>query len=166
MKKYLEITNAHGWTVEGLQEYENLVKNRSILKKVKVIRLIMQGCSAVYVANLLNIHRETVSTYVKKFNSGGMRKLLVREYSSGKPPYLSVEKEKELISMIKFSTPSEHGCDCSQIWNTRSLKCVLKRKFEITMSRNGIGEMLRRWGFKYEYPAYIDNNSIYKYEDK
>lgn len=36
----------------------------------------MQGYYAIQVAELLNIHRETISEYVKKFNNGGMEELL------------------------------------------------------------------------------------------
>lgn len=77
-------------------------------KRVAVIRLIMQGYYAIQVAELLNLHRETISGYVKTFNQGGMEALLHREYS-GKPSFLSPEEEQELRRMIEHSTPAEEG---------------------------------------------------------
>ena len=57
--------------------------------------LIMQGYYAIQVAELLNVHRETISSYVKKFNHGGMEALIHRDYSPGKPPFLSPERNKK-----------------------------------------------------------------------
>lgn len=56
-------------------------------KRVIVIRLIMQGYYVIQVAELLNIHRETISDYVKKFNEGGMETLLHRKYAPGRRAY-------------------------------------------------------------------------------
>ena len=43
----------------------------------------MKGYYAIQVAELLHIHRETISDYVKKFNEGGMETLLHRKYAPG-----------------------------------------------------------------------------------
>ena len=72
MGKGLQITNTHGWTIENLQFQEKALKKASMAKRMTVIRLIMQGYYAIQVAELLNIHRETISDYVKKFNEGGI----------------------------------------------------------------------------------------------
>lgn len=154
MRKGLTITNNHGWTVERLQAYERTIKKSSMAKRVAVIRLIMQNYYAVQVADLLNVHRETISGYVRKFNQGGMEALLYREYSPGKPPFLSSEAEQELRRMLAHSTPAEEGYGCESSWDTRILKHVIEDKFSIRMSRNGIGEMLKRWGFSYTRPTY------------
>src|SRR6476620_3697155 len=81
MRKGLTITNDHGWTVEILQAHEKTIKKASMAKRVAVIRMIMQGYYASQVAELLNVHRETISSYVKKFNQGGMESLIHRDYS-------------------------------------------------------------------------------------
>lgn len=107
-------------------------------KRVAVVRLIMQGHYAFEIAGWLNIHRQTVSKYVKKFNQGGMDSLLHREYAPGKTPFLSPEE----------------GYGCETCRDTRILQEVLKKKFAVTMSRSGIGDMLKRWGFSYTRPTY------------
>ncbi|MDQ0221234.1 helix-turn-helix domain-containing protein [Peribacillus cavernae] len=78
-------------------------------KRVAVIRLIMQGYYGIQVAVLLNLHREIISSYDKKFHQGGMKALLHRDYSSGKPPFLSPEEEQEVKRMIEHSTPVKKG---------------------------------------------------------
>jgi len=154
MRKGVTITNNHGWTIEQLQAHEKTMKKASMAKRVAVIRLIMQGYYAIQVADLLNVHRETISTYVKKFNQGGMEALIHRDYSPGKPSFLSPEEEQEVRQMIEHSTPAEEGYGCESCWDTRILKHVLEEKFSITMSRSGICEMLKRWGFSYTRPTY------------
>lgn len=95
-KKGLQITNDHGWTIERLQEQERKMKKANMAKRIAVIRLIMQGYLGIQVAELLNLHRETVSIYVQKFTQGGMDALLERRYAPGRKPYLSPEEEREL----------------------------------------------------------------------
>ncbi|MEH7463646.1 winged helix-turn-helix domain-containing protein [Bacillus thuringiensis] len=154
MRKGLQITNTHGWTVEQLQKQEKIVKRASMAKRVTVIRLIMQGYYAIQVAKLLNIHRETISEYVKKFNAGGMDELLNRGYAPGRIPYLTAEEEGEVRRMMTFSTPAEEGYGCETSWDTRILKEVIEDRFSIMMSRGGVSRMLKRWGFSYTQPTY------------
>jgi transposase len=91
----LQITNDHGWTVERLQEQECKMKKANMAKRIAVIRSIIQGYLGIQVAELLNIHRETVSIYVQKFNQGDMEILLEHHYSPGRKPYLPLDKEHE-----------------------------------------------------------------------
>ena len=154
MGKGLQITNTHGWTIEHLQFQEKILKKTSMAKRVTVIRLIMQGYYAIQVAELLNIHRETISGYVKKFNEGGMEALLHRKYAPGRRPYLLPAEEHEVRRMLESSTPAEEGYGCQTCWDTRILKEVLEDRFSVTMSRGGIGHMLKRWGFSYTRPTY------------
>ncbi|RDV23061.1 helix-turn-helix domain-containing protein, partial [Parageobacillus toebii] len=57
------------------------MKNANIAKRIAAIRLMMQGYLGIQAAELLNLHRETVSIYVQKFNQGGMDALLERRYA-------------------------------------------------------------------------------------
>jgi transposase len=108
------------------------------------------------VAELLNVHRETISSYVKKFNHGGMDSLIHRDYSPDKSPFLSPDEEQEgsKEDMLEHSAPTEEGYGCESCWDTKILKHMLEEKFEIIMSRNGIKDMLKRWGFSYTHPTY------------
>ncbi len=154
MKKGLTITNDHGWTVEQLCAHERTIKESVMAKRVATIRLILQGYLGIQVASLLNIHRETISSYVQKFNRGGMDELLHRGYAPGRKPYLSLEEEEELKRMIETSTPAEEGYGIESSWDTRVLQHALEEKFSVTMSRGGIKDMLHRLGFTYTRPTY------------
>lgn len=154
MGKGLQITNTHGWTVELLQAQEKAIEKTSMAKRVMTIRLLMQGHYAIQVADLLHLHRETVSDYAKKFNEGGIEGLLHRKYAPGRRPYLVPEEAQEIRRMLESSTPAEEGYDCHSCWDTRILKDVLEDRFSVFMSRGGIRHMLNRWGFSYTRPTY------------
>ncbi|MFJ5623131.1 winged helix-turn-helix domain-containing protein [Peribacillus loiseleuriae] len=154
MGKGLHIANTHGWTLERLQAYEKTIQKASMARRIATIRLLMQGYYAIQVAELLNLHRETVSEYVKKFNTSGMEGLLHRKYAPGRRAYLSPEAEQEIRRILEFSTPAEEGYGCESCWDTRILKEVLEDRFSVIMTRGGINLMLKRWGFSYTRPTY------------
>ena len=99
MGKGLQITNTHGWTIERLQSQEKAIQKASMAKRVTVIRLTMKGYQAIQVAELLNIHRETISDYVKKFNEGGMEALLQRKYAPGRRDMLPIRQTDSKIKI-------------------------------------------------------------------
>jgi transposase len=148
------ITNFHGWTVETLQAYQNTIQDASSLKRVMAVRLVMEGYQGKTVAALLSIHRQSVSTYVRSFNKGGMDLLLERGKAPGRSPYLSESEEQEVRRMLTESTPAEEGIGPESCWDTRVLQHVLEERFSVFMTRSGIGEMLKRWGFSYTRPTY------------
>lgn len=139
--KRLQITNTHGWTMEQLQKQEKTMTKASIAKRVTVIRLLIQGYYAIQVAELLNIHRETISEYVKKFNAGGLEALISRGYAPGRIPYLTDKEEQEVCWMMVSSTPNKEGDGCETSWDTRILQEVIEEKFSVSMTRSGIARM-------------------------
>lgn len=152
--KALTITNDHGWTPTDLRQYEKTIPNGKMRQRVMTIRLIMEHYTGKEVAHLLNLHRETVSTYVKTFNQHGMDGLLTREYSTGKPPYLTQKEKEELRHMILESTPEKEGFGIDVNWDTRVIQHVINEKFSVTMSRSGIYRMLTGMGLSYTRPTY------------
>ncbi|WP_286173359.1 helix-turn-helix domain-containing protein [Geobacillus sp. E263] len=105
-KKGLQITNDHGWTIERLQEQERAMKKANMAKRIAVIRLIMQGYLGIQAAELLNLHRETVSIYVQKFNQGGMEALLEHRYAPGQKA-VSVSGRR---TRMKKDAGRKHSC--------------------------------------------------------
>jgi transposase len=60
-------------------------------------------------ANLCNLHRQSVATYVKKFNEGGIDALLERKGGTSCPCFITAEQQNELKQVILKSSPSERG---------------------------------------------------------
>lgn len=154
MMKVLRITNDHGWTPADLRQYEKTIQNVKMRQRVMTIRLIIERYTGKEVSQLLNLHRETVSIYVKTFNQYGMDGLVTRQYSTGKPAYLTQEEKEELRRMILESTPEKEGFGIDANWDTRVIQHVIYEKFSVTMSRSGIYRMLTGMGLSYTRPTY------------
>ncbi|WP_260440997.1 transposase [Parageobacillus thermoglucosidasius] len=105
--KRLKITDDHGFTARKLRKEERKIKDASLRQRVTAVRLIMEGYLGKEVAEMLNLHRQSVSTYVQLFNEGGLEKLLDKKTPPGKSPYLTEEQQKKLKHMILHSTPFE-----------------------------------------------------------
>ena len=70
---------------------------------------VMEGYQGLEAAALLNVHRQSVSTYVNHFNQGGMDQLLKRKSAPGRSPYLSATEEEEVKRWLTESTPAKEG---------------------------------------------------------
>lgn len=108
-KTQLTSTNTHGWMIEELMECEGTTSDAASLKRIMAVRFVMEGYQGIEVATLLNLHRQSVSTYVKRFNQGGMDDLLERKSAPGRSPYLSELEEIEVKRWLTESTPADEG---------------------------------------------------------
>lgn len=154
MKKSL-ITNTHGFTSEALRKEERAISDAFFRQRVTAVRLILEGFSTVKAAEVLGICRQSVSTYVKMFNRGGIAELLQRNFPPGKQPYLSPEEQMEVKKVILESTPEQEGIEPSQSWDTRLLQKWIEERFSVTMSRSGIADMLHRLELRWKRTTYV-----------
>ncbi|PEP83829.1 hypothetical protein CN585_30995, partial [Bacillus toyonensis] len=73
-----------------------------------------------------------------------MEGLLTRKQILGKKPYLTKQLQEELKQLILHTTPAELQFDQESFWNTRNIQYLIKEKFAICISREGIRKMLHR----------------------
>ncbi|EJP81745.1 helix-turn-helix domain-containing protein [Bacillus cereus] len=150
----LHVTTKYGITVYNLLQEERKIKNSFFKQRLMSIRLVMEGHSATSAAQIIGICCQSVSTYVQIFNSDGIEGLLERRYPPGRTPYLSLDEEAEIRNMLIESTPNQEGIGPETHWDTRVLQYLLEERYHVSMSRGGICDMLRRWGFTYTRPTY------------
>ncbi len=81
--------------------------------RITAARLVMEGYMGKEVAALCNLHHQSVATYVKKFNEGGMDALLERKCGLGRTCFLTAEQQNELKHVILTSSPSDYGLGCT-----------------------------------------------------
>jgi transposase len=151
----LTITNTHGFTPTNLRKYEKKQTNAHLRVRITAVRLVMEGRMGKEVAHLCNLHRQSVSTYVKKFNEGGMDALLDRKYGTGRKCFLTEDQQMELKTVMLTSSPSDHGLGCAVSWTTPVIREYLKNTYDIRMSLTGILRMLWRLGLSYTRPTYV-----------
>lgn len=153
--KALQITKTHGLTIDHLRQMEKRTKEAGDRTRLAAVRLVMEGYKGIDVAAMLNIHRQSVSTYVKNFEEGGIQKLLQRKIPPGKVPYLLKEEQNELKQTILTKTPHELGMGLESHWNTKVIQDYLFEQFGVWMTREGIRVMLQRLELRYTRPTYV-----------
>jgi transposase len=152
--KRLKVTELHGWTVRTLRKQERKIKDVALRQRVMAVRLVLEGYLGKDVAAMLNLHRQSVATYVSAFNQGGLEAVLERKFPPGKQPYLTEQQREELKQIIIESTPAAQGMGMYASWDTRIIQMLLQEKYQISMTRGGIMGMLRRMGLSYTRPTY------------
>jgi DNA-binding NarL/FixJ family response regulator len=65
--KALQITKTHGISSDDLRQMEKRTIEASDCTLLSAVRLVMEGHKAIDIAAMLNVHRQSVSTYVKNF---------------------------------------------------------------------------------------------------
>ena len=108
----------------------------------------------VDVAIILGIHRQSVASYVKKFKEHALEGLLTRKQIPGEKPYLTKQQQEKLKQLILHTTPAELQFGQESFWK-RNIQYVIKEKFAICMSREGIRKMLHRMKFSYTNATYV-----------
>ncbi|OGO93002.1 MAG: hypothetical protein A2Y17_07175 [Clostridiales bacterium GWF2_38_85] len=154
MKK-AEITNTHGETKASLKraisKYSE-VKKAEI--KITVVMLCMEGYGSNEIAQMLCIHKDTASKYVKLFNEGGLDKLLDYKTSPGRKPRLT-EQEKEMLHEALLSTPLDMNCGESVNRTTTELQTFIKNEFNKELCTAAILKMLKNMGYSFTRPTYV-----------
>ncbi|MGR5968696.1 helix-turn-helix domain-containing protein [Bacillus paranthracis] len=64
--------------------------------------------------------------------------------------------------LILNTTPAELQLGQESFWNTRNIQYIIKEKFAICMSREGIRKMLHRMNFSYTNATYVLKKRIKK----
>ena len=68
--------------------------------------MVMEGYTMVDVAAILGMHRQSVSSYVKKFKELALEGLLTRKQIPSKKSYLTKQQQDELKQLILNTTRS------------------------------------------------------------
>jgi transposase len=155
MPKSLQIKHMHNLSASDLRTLEKKEKKASNQRRIIAVRMIMEGYMAIEVAKLLGIHRQSVSSYIMKFEQGGIEELLSRKPIPGKQPRLLSTQQQEMKQLILHSTPAELDISQDSFWNTRTVQQLIQQKFDVDLSRESIRIMLHRLNLSYTRATYV-----------
>jgi transposase len=115
--------------------------------KIKCVVLLGSGWTLEEVKDALLLDEETLRSYVKKYQEGGLSALLKVEFK-GSEPQLSVAEIKQLCLALN-----------TQIFlTTQSVIDYVKKKFGITYSQSGMRDLLHRLDYEYKKPKLVPGN--------
>lgn len=115
--------------------------------KINAVILLGSGWALGQVKEALLIDEETLRSYVKKYQEGGLQELL-RVDHKGSDPYLSVQQIEELRKEL----------DTNIYLTTQSVINFLENKFRVSYSVSGMRDLLHRLDYEYKKPKLVPGN--------
>ena len=134
-----------------LLEELHLEEGRRCAERIKSILLLEEGKPISRIAEYLFLDEGTVRNYVKRYKSGGLRKLISNNYK-GRSSYLSEEQKKVLSMTLESRVYS----------STKEIIKLVKSKFNITYTINGMNSLLHELGFSYKKPKGVPGKADIK----
>ena len=115
--------------------------------KINVVILLGSGWTLEAVKEALLLDEETLRSYVKKYQDGGLPALLKVEFK-GSEPQLSIAQVEQLCNALN-----------SRIFlTTQSAIDFVKSEFHITYSQSGMRDLLHRLNYEYKKPKLVPGN--------
>ena len=121
-------------------------------RKEVVNNLHKQGLSQIDISHAVNMTQGRVSQIIKQINEH-KGKIIPADYK-GAPTKLSSKQEEELMSIIDQGAV-ESGFE-GEIWTSKRLIVIIKRKWACSYHPHHIPKLLRRLGYSLQKPKKVD----------
>lgn len=122
--------------------------------KIKSVILLGSGWTLEEVKAALLLDEETLRSYVKKYQEGGLPTLLKVAFK-GSEPQLSVTEIEQLCEALN-----------TQIFlATSSVIDYVKKEFGIVYSKSGMRDLLHGLGYEYKKPKLVPGNPDYEAQE-
>jgi len=110
------------------------------------------GKSPDEIAETLGVGRCSVFEWQKKYREGGLAALSTK-FASGRPTILSDEQMVRLYGLIAGKDPRQYSFEFA-LWTRVLVAELIRVKFDVVMTPQGIGKLLRRLGLSPQRPLY------------
>ena len=119
----------------------------------QAIRLRKNGKKYVEIAEIVGVHRNTVSNWWKVYEREGAKGLKAkpRGFAPGHWRTLTVIQEQELQEVLVDKTPDQLKLVFA-LWTRQAVQELMKMRLGLTMPIRTVGEYLKRWGFTPQKP--------------
>ncbi len=119
----------------------------------QAIRLRKKGHRYVAIAEIVGVHRNTVSHWWQVYEREGLKGLTSkpRGFEPGHWRTLTASQEQEIQGVIVEKTPDQLKLVFA-LWTRQAVQELMKIRFGVTMPIRTVGEYLKRWGFTPQKP--------------
>ena len=117
------------------------------------VKMREKGMRYKEIANLLDVHHTTVSTWYAKYKREGEKglKIKTRGRKEGDKRDLTPEQESNLIKRLIDTTPHQLKFNYV-LWTRESVQKLIKYDCDIDMPISTVGKYLQRWEFTSQVP--------------
>lgn len=127
-------------------------ETRNEIRK-RAIKQVLSGAKKKDVASSFGVDPNTITNWVKKYNSQGAKGLVdnKRGVNSEDKKLLNQSQEKAIQKMITDVMPDQLKLDYA-LWTRKAVKELVEREFKVVLAINTMGDYLRKWGFSPQKP--------------
>jgi len=120
----------------------------------QAIRLKKKGKKYGEIAEIVGVHRNTVSNWWKTYEREGAKGLQAkpRGFAPGQWRTLTATQEQEIQGVIVEKTPDQLKLVFA-LWTRQAVQELMKLRLGITMPIRTVGEYLKRWGVTPQKPV-------------
>lgn len=130
-----------------LRRAHKLERDKRAAYKINAVILLGVGWTLEEVKEALLIDDETLRSYVKKYQDGGLPELLEVNHK-GSEPHLSEQQIEELRNEL----------DANIYLTTQAVIVFLEKRFKVSYSQSGMRDLLHRLNYEYKKPKLVPGN--------
>ena len=119
----------------------------------QAIKLLKKGMKQVEVAAQLEVSRQHVGYWWKRYRQGGWNALKMRRRGRafGAKRKLSAEQEKEVQKLISDKTPDQLKMKYA-LWTREAVRKLIAERYGVRYALQSLSVVLKRWGFTPQRP--------------
>ena len=137
----------------GVRESDGRKLDHQTLEDIRirsVNQIMHRGASVKDVAATLGLRDATVYGWVKLFKDRGADALLAKPIP-GRPSKLTEDQARQLYATLLGKDPRQLGFDFA-LWTRWMVRDLIKRLFEVDLTEQSVGRLLRRLGMSPQRP--------------
>jgi transposase len=135
-----------GMGAEELRAAAAAAKDANQARRLLALAAVRDGMSREAAARIGGMDRQTLRDWVHAFNEGGID-ALINDTSPGRPAKLTDEQRMEIKALV--GKGPDFDKDGIVRWRCIDLVGVVKDRFDVTVSEDTIGRLLRQLGFSH-----------------
>ena len=140
--------------IEELRAAHRLERNKHAADKIKAVILLGSGWKLRDVKEALLLDDETLRSYVEKYKSGGVDKLVETNYA-GRSSLMDEKQQRQLCEELN-----------GKIYLTTSAVIeYVRENFSLRYSMSGMRDLLHRLGYEFKKPKRIPGNMDWQAQD-
>ena len=120
--------------------------------RVRVVTQVLSGVAVPEIVAALGVSKQSVYSWVRKYNAGGMEALSSTK-ARGAKAKLDRRQMAKLTKLVVGSDPRQLRFEFA-LWTREMIAELIKREFGVVMSLSAVGRLLRRLGLSPQRPLW------------
>lgn len=117
----------------------------------RAVAMVRGGMTRRDVAELLDVHRETVGDWVRRAAEEGDAALAKRKRGNPTGPVLSGTRAAQVCNIIREKCPDQLKFPFA-LWTREAVQHLIRKRFGLDLATTTVGKYLRQWGFTPQKP--------------